>query len=121
MRRREFITLASGAVAWPFFARGQEPGRNYRLGALFSSPRDAPHTVVLFEELRRLGFIEGRNLVVDAAGYGLSSERMEAHAADLMRAPVDVIIAAGDPAVRAAQRATTSVPILAFTDDMVGQ
>jgi putative tryptophan/tyrosine transport system substrate-binding protein len=122
MKRREFLTLLSGAATtWPSVARGQEPGRIYRVGALFSSPRDAPHTVVMFDELQRLGFIEGRNLVVDAAGYGLPSERMEAHAADLMRGPVDVIIAAGDPAVRAAQRATTSIPILAFTDDMVGQ
>jgi putative tryptophan/tyrosine transport system substrate-binding protein len=85
------------------------------------SPRDAPHYVALFDELRRLGFIEGQNLVVDAAGYGLPPERMEVHAADLMSGPVDVIVAAGDPAVRAAQRATTSNPILAFTDDMVGQ
>jgi putative ABC transport system substrate-binding protein len=85
------------------------------------SPRDAPHYVALFDELRRLGFIEGQKLVVDAAGYGLPPERMEVHAADLMNGPVDAVVAAGDPAVRAAQRATTSIPILAFTDDMVGQ
>ena len=106
MRRREFIMLVGAAAAWPFVAQGQEP---YRLGALF------------FDELRRLGFIEGQNLVIDAAGYGLPPERMEVHAADLMNGPVDVILAAGDVAVRAAQRATTSIPILAFTDDMVGQ
>src|SRR5262249_53828313 len=122
VKRREFITLLGGAAAtWPSVARGQEPGRIYRLGALMTSPRDAPHYVVLFDELRRLGFIEGRNLVVDAAGYGLPPERMEAHAADLMSGPVDVIIATGDPAVRAAQRATTNIPILAFSDDLVGQ
>jgi putative tryptophan/tyrosine transport system substrate-binding protein len=122
MRRREFITLLGGAmVTWPFVARGQEPGRIYRLGVLFASPRDAPHNVALFDELRRLGFIEGRNLVIDAAGYGLPPERMEVHAADLMNGPVDVILAGGDAAVRAAQRATTSIAILAFTDDMVGQ
>ena len=81
------------------------------------SPRDAPpHYVALFDEPRRLGFIEGH-----AAGYGLPPERMEVHAADLMSGPVDAVVAAGDPAVRAAQRATTSIPILAFTDDMVGQ
>ena len=120
--RREFITLLGGAAAtWPFVARGQEPGRIYRLGALFTSPRDAPHYVALFDELRRLGFIEGKNLMIDAAGFGLAPERMEVHAADLMNGPVDVILAAGDAAARAAQRATTSIPILAFTDDMVGQ
>jgi putative ABC transport system substrate-binding protein len=122
MRRREFITLLGGtAAAWPLVARGQEPGRIYRLGALFASPRDAPHYVALFDELRRLGFIEGQNVVIDAAGYGLPPERMEVHAADLVSGPVDVILAGGDAAVRAAQRATTSIPILAFTDDMVGQ
>jgi ABC-type uncharacterized transport system substrate-binding protein len=122
MKRRVFITWLGGVMAtWPFVARGQEPGRIYRLGALFASPRDAPHSVALFDELRRLGFIEGSNLVIDAAGYGLPPERMEVHAADLMSGPVDVIVAAGDAAVRAAQRATTSIPILAFTDDMVGQ
>jgi putative ABC transport system substrate-binding protein len=122
MRRREFITFLGGAAAtWPLVAQGQEAGHIYRLGVLFASPRDAPHLVVLFEELRRLGFIEGRNLVVDASGFGLPPERMEVHAADLMSGPVDVILAGGDAGVRAAQRATTSVPILAVTDDMVGQ
>src|SRR5262249_42918436 len=121
MKRREFITLLGGAAAWPFVAQGQEPGRIYRLGALFASPRDAPHYVALFDELRRLGFIEGPNLVIDAAGYGLPPERMEVHAAELASGAVDVILAGGDAAVRAAQRATTSIPILAFTDDMVGQ
>src|SRR5215471_14855851 len=68
---------------------------------LFASPRDAPHYVALFDELRRLGFIEGRNLVLDAAGFGLPPERMDVHAADLMSGPVDVIVATGDAAVRA--------------------
>ena len=97
MRRREFIKLLGGAAAgwWPFVAQGQETGRIYRLGALLTSPRDAPHYVALFDELRRLGFIEGKNLVIDAAGFGLPPERMEMHAADLMNGSVDVIFAAG--------------------------
>jgi putative tryptophan/tyrosine transport system substrate-binding protein len=121
MRRRDFITLIGGAAAWPALARGQEAGRTYRLGCLFASPRDAPHYVALFDELQRLGFIEGQNLVIDTVGFGLSSERMEVRAADLVKAGVDVILVGGDPAVRAAQRATANIPILAFTDDMLGQ
>src|SRR5215470_15603260 len=121
MRRREFISLLGGAVAWPLAAHGQEPGRIYRLGCLNSASRDAPHQVALLDELRRLGFIEGQNLAVDWKGYGLSAEQFEQHAAELVNLGVEVIAAGGDAAVRAAQRATTSIPILGLADDMVGQ
>ena len=122
MKRREFITLLGGAVAaWPLAARAQEPGRIYRLGAVLASPRDAPYHVALFDELRRVGFIEGQNLTVDGRGYGLHVEQFEEHAAELVKAQVDVILAGGDAAVRAAQRATTNIPILALTDDMIGR
>ena len=81
----------------------------------------APHFVALFDELRRLGFTEGQNLVIDAAGYGLSPEQMEVHAADLVKAGVDVILAGGVAGVRPAQRVTASIPILAITDDMLSE
>src|SRR5689334_15042512 len=121
MRRRNFIALQGGAAAWPLAARAQQPGRIYRLGCLHASPRDAPHHVALFDELRQLGFTEGQNLVVDWKGYGLSAEQFDQHAADLVNSGVDVIAAGGDGAVRAALQATTSIPILALSDDMVGQ
>ena len=60
LKRREFIALLGGAAAaWPLAARAQEPGRIYRLGCLHASPGDAPHHLALYDELRRLGFIEG--------------------------------------------------------------
>ena len=122
MQRRDFIAFLGGAAAtWPLAARGQEFGRIYRVGALIVSPRDAPHHVAFFDELRRLGFIDGQNLAVDVGGYSLSVERFAGHAADLVKGQVDVILATGDEAVRNAQRATTTIPILAITDDMVGQ
>jgi putative tryptophan/tyrosine transport system substrate-binding protein len=122
MRRREFIGLIGGAAAWASAARGQEAGRIYRIGHLNTGPRDAPHHVALLDELRRLGFIEGQNLAVDWKGFGLSAEQFEQHAAELANSGVDVIAAfGGDAAVRAAQQATTAIPILGFTDDMVGQ
>ena len=121
MKRREFITLVGGAtVAWPLAARAQEPGRIYRLGTLQLSPRSAPNHVAFYAELQRLGFIEGQNLVVDERGYGLHLEQLAYHAAEIVKAQVDVILATGDSAIRAAQRATTTIPILAFTDDMLG-
>jgi hypothetical protein len=94
-KRREFITLLGGAAAWPIAARGQEPGRTYRLGALSASPRDAAQHVAFFDALRRLGFVEGQNLAVDTDGYGLSPERVATHAAALVKERVDVIVAGG--------------------------
>ena len=121
LKRRVVISLLGCAVAWPFAARAQEPGRIYRLGAVFASPREAPHHVAFFAELRRLGFIEGQNLAVDARGYGLRVDQMDEHAAEVVKSGVDVIMVGGDAAVRAAQQATIQIPILALTDDMVGQ
>ena len=119
IQRREFITLLGGAAAWPLAARAQEAGRIYRLGTLNLSPRSAPNHVAFYAELQRLGFIAGQNLVVDERGYGLHVEQLADHAAEIVKAQVDVINATGDLAIRAAQQATTTIPILAFTDDML--
>ena len=75
MRRREFITLVGGAaVAWPRAARAQEAGRTYRVGGLSGSPRNAPFVVATFDEIRRFGFIEGQNLMIDWRTYGPRTE-----------------------------------------------
>jgi putative ABC transport system substrate-binding protein len=121
MRRREFIALFGGTVlAWPLAARGQEVGRTYRLGGVAVGPRTAPYFVPLFDELRRLGFIEGQNLTVDWRAYGPHVDLIPKFVAGLVEGQVDVIYATGELAIRAAQRATTTIPILGATEDMVG-
>jgi putative ABC transport system substrate-binding protein len=119
MRRREFITLAGASITWPFAAMAQQPGRMYRVGGLSSGPRNLPPVVAMFDELRRFGFIEGQNLTIEWRQYSLHIDLIPELAADLVKAKVDVIYAAGDAAIRAAQRATTTIPILGGTDDMV--
>ena len=120
MRRRDFITVVGGAAAsWPLTTRAQEAGRTYRLGNLSPAPRAAPFFDGFFDELRRNGFVEGQNLVDDAHGYGMRDEQFAEHAAELVKAQVDVITAAGDVAVRAAQQATKTIPILASGSDLV--
>jgi putative ABC transport system substrate-binding protein len=120
MRRREFIALMGASVAWPLAAPAQEAGRTYRLGGVAVGPRTAPYFVSMFDELRRLGFIEGQNLTIDWRAYGPRVDLIPEFVAELVKAHVDVIYAAGVAATRAAQQATKTIPILAITDDMVG-
>jgi putative ABC transport system substrate-binding protein len=121
MRRREFVPLLGGAIViWAFGAMAQEPGRTYRLGGLSSSPRDGPHFVAMFDELRRLGFIEGHNLTTDWRSYGPRIDLIPEFVAELVKANLDVILVNGSAAIRAAQQATKTIPILGSTDDMVG-
>ena len=116
MRRREFVTLMGGSVAWPFAAMAQEPGRTYRLGLLWAVP---PGTAFL-DEMGRHGFIAGKNLTVDYRAFGLHPDRLSEYAAELSKRHVDVIGATGNMAIRAAQEATKTIPILAITDDLLG-
>lgn len=121
MKRRQFITLVGGAaLARPVIALAQEPGRTYRVGGLTIGPRTTPYFDAMFDELRRLGFIEGQNLTIDWLQYGPRINLVSGFAAELVKANVDVIYATGDIAIRAAQQATTTIPILGLTDDMVG-
>jgi putative tryptophan/tyrosine transport system substrate-binding protein len=120
VKRRDFITLVGGAaVTLPLAARAQEAGRTYRVGALSAGPRSAPAPIAMFGELRRSGFIEGQNLTIDWRRYSEHIDLISEFAADLVKAKVDVIYAIGDAAIRAAQGATTTIPILGSTDDMV--
>jgi putative tryptophan/tyrosine transport system substrate-binding protein len=120
MTRRELITAIGGATLFPLTARAQETGRTYRLGSLqFSAPTVPWHTA-LFDALRQQGFIIGQNLIRDAHGYGLRADQLAEHASEIVKDQVDVIICAGDQAVRAAQQATQTIPILAIAEDMVG-
>jgi putative ABC transport system substrate-binding protein len=120
MRRRGFITLLGGAaVAWPLAARAQETRRIYRIGVLHQLPRTAPQFAQLFDGLRREGFIEGRNLVIESRGFDSRSEQYRERAALIVNSGVDVLVCGGDLTIRAAQQVTGTVPIVGIADDMV--
>jgi len=122
MKRRAFITLLGGAAAsWPFAARAQLAGRTYRLGVLHNQGPQSPQFPPFYDELRRLGFVEGQNLIVDSRGYAVRTEQFPAVVAELVKAQVDAILAGGAAAARAAQAATRTIPIFTLTNDMVGQ
>jgi putative tryptophan/tyrosine transport system substrate-binding protein len=121
MRRRKFIALMGASVPWPFAALAQEPGRMYRVGGLNPFPRDTPVVLYYLEKLRQRGFIEGQNLMIETRDYGIHPDLISEYAAELVRAQCDVISAAGGAAIRAAQQATKTIPIVGVTDDMVGE
>jgi putative ABC transport system substrate-binding protein len=120
--RRQFITLITGVAGalLPTLVRAQEAGRTYRIGIITYSPRSAVNYVAFFDELRRLGFVEGQNLVVDGRGFGMPREQFPALAAALVSSGVDALVCGADSGVRACQDATQTIPIVGITDDMVG-
>jgi putative ABC transport system substrate-binding protein len=114
MRRRDLIALWGGAgVLLSRAARAQDAGRTYRLGVLSASRREAPEYVAFFDELRRQGFVEGVNLVVDPQGFGVMADRADAVAAAVAGARPDAIVCNGSRQIGAMQRSTQSIPILA--------
>src|SRR5262245_54435778 len=94
IRRREFITLLGGAVAWPVTARAQQPGLPV-IGFLRStSSADSGHLVDAFRRgLTEVGFIEGRNVAIEQRWAERRNDRLPALVADLINRQAGVIIA----------------------------
>jgi len=120
MRRREFISLlGSGSLFAPFAAWVQRADRTYRVAFVTAFPREAPQNAALLDELARYGFVEGQNLVVDQRGFSTDYAKFAEVADAIVKSPVDALVCAGEIAMRAAQQATRTVPILGVADDMV--
>ena len=122
IRRRYFMALVAGAaIPWPLAARGQEPGRTYRLGFLLPSARRSAAVEALFDELRLNGFVEGRNLAVIPGGFESVDDNLSERAAALVSAAPDAIVAGPAPPLRAVEAVTRSVPVVGMSEDMVGE
>ena len=118
MRRREFITLLGGAAAaWPLAARAQQAGKIYRIGILETIPasRNAANLDALRKGLRDLGYVEGRNLIIEYRSADGHAERFPDLASELVRLKVDLIVTRGTPAAIAAKNATGTIPVVMAT------
>ena len=120
MRRRDFISLLGAGFLAPIAAKAQQVGRTSRLVGLLPLTQYAPINVAFLDELRRGGFIDGQNLAVEWRAYAEHFDLISEYAAELVKAGVDVIVTAGDVAIRALQQVTKTIPIVAITDDMLG-
>jgi putative tryptophan/tyrosine transport system substrate-binding protein len=114
MRRRDLITLLGGAAAWPLVARAQQPAKIPRIGYL--SPAFANTHVTRVEAFRGglsdLGYLEGRNIVIEYRWAEGRYDWLPELAAELVHLKVDVIVTFGTPGILAAKGATTTIPIV---------
>jgi putative ABC transport system substrate-binding protein len=113
MRRRNFISLAGAAAAWPLAARAQQ-SKVPTIGYLGSGTPSSSRTwvVAFVQRLHELGWIEGRSLTIEYRWAEGLSERLAEIAAEFARRRVDVIFAVGTEAALAARQATATIPIV---------
>ena len=117
MRRREFITLLSGAAAaWPLAARGQQPERVRRIGVLMNvsaaDPEGQAQVAAFLQALQQLGWNEGRNVRIDTRWGENDVERDRRYATELLAFAPDVILASGTLSVAALRRVSRTSPIV---------
>jgi putative tryptophan/tyrosine transport system substrate-binding protein len=115
-RRRFLLTSLAGALAAPLGAGAQTSPKVPKVGYLSigsaSDPRRAAQLGAFQQGLRDLGYVEGKNILIEARFAEGSYDRLPDLAAELVRLKVDIILAYSTPAARAAQKVTKSIPIV---------
>src|SRR5215510_215592 len=122
-RRREFITLLGGAVAWPLAARAQQAPKLPTIGFLGANTAsfERASTDAFLQRLRELGWIENRTVAIEYRWAEGRDERFTEIAAEFIRLKVDLIFTYGTPSSIAAKKATAVIPIVfAAAGDPVG-
>ena len=116
------VVLALSLALLPLGVEGQQTGKVYRVGILTLVRRPLLEEAAL-RSLRELGYVEGRNLVLEWQSSEGSNERFADFAAEFVRLNVDLIVAVGNPAAQAAKKATNTIPIVMIfsnSPDQVG-
>ena len=115
MKPREFISLVGGAVAtWPLTAHAQQRSSVPRIGYVFSFTQAEGEQLwqACRQGLRKLGYVEGQNIILEPRWADGLYERLPNIVAELLRIKVDIIVTAATPAIRATMAATKTIPIV---------
>jgi putative tryptophan/tyrosine transport system substrate-binding protein len=114
LKRRNFISLLGSAVVWPLVAHAQQPAAQPLIGFLSTrSPEEAAiHTSAFRRGLEEMGFVEGRTVAVEYRWARGDYSQLPALAADLLRRPLSLMVATGDPAAKATKAAGFAVPLV---------
>jgi putative ABC transport system substrate-binding protein len=116
MKRREFITLIGGVVAWPLAVRAQQTDRVRRIGMLIhyaQTDREGQARMTAFlDTLQTLGWSDGRNMRIEYRWSAGDAGREKVSAAELVRSTPDVIVVAGWTALAELQTLTRTIPIV---------
>ena len=121
MRRREFITLIGGAAAaWPLAARAQQPAMPiFGILLVFSRESGRTFTEPLRAYMQALGYVEGRNIAFDVRYADGKVDRLPTLATELVAQRPAVIATFGDATALAVKAATTTIPIVSMSEDLV--
>jgi putative ABC transport system substrate-binding protein len=125
MRRREFVTLVSSAAAWSFTARAQQAATKQRIAifhpaiptTLLTETGGGSAWRAFFAELRRLGYVEGENLIIERYSAEGHHERYADLARQIVTRDPDVIVTGTNPVVTVFKAATSTIPVVAFMID----
>jgi putative tryptophan/tyrosine transport system substrate-binding protein len=125
VKRRAFIAALGGAVAWPLTTEAQQPAAQRRIvifhpaipATLLTETGGGSAWRAFFAELRRLGYVEGQNLIIERYSAEGHHERYADLAREIVTRNPDVIVTGTNPVVIAFKAATDTVPVVAFMLD----
>jgi putative ABC transport system substrate-binding protein len=116
MDRRTFIAGASGVFAIPRCAFAQQPGKVWRIGYFYFASRqsssESGRYKAFVQAMRELGYVEGKNLIIEARYAAGKRDRLPSLAAELVQLKVDAIVATGSPTYNALRHANTTIPVI---------
>jgi ABC-type uncharacterized transport system substrate-binding protein len=122
--RREFLTLLGGAAAWPLAARAQQTRKIPIVGVLWhaaSAEEEGIYPAALRQGLKDFGYAEGQNIILEERFPAEIPERFYSFATELVALKVDILVAINRLDALAAQRATSTIPIVfVYVSDPVG-